>query len=303
MVRLAKRAGASPAGRRPACRRREWIMLTSSASPGVRSGSSPGRRAASIDLPEPGGPISRRLWPPAAAISSARLRRFLPLARRRGRACARPRRCCRRPAGSAPGCRLKWLIRASRSVGARTSDLPGPGRLAALARPGRSARGRARGADRARAARRPPGSASRRATTRPARRNSAISSRGSTPMAASSASAIGRSKWLPSLSRSAGARLIEDALRRQRQAHRGQRRAHPLARFAHRLVGQADDQEGRQAGRRSAPAPRPARPRCRRRRRTARGRWSLRPVYRQRYGEGRAPLSPSRRESAPATRR
>ena len=31
-----------------------------------------GSRAASIDLPAPGGPFSSRLWPPAAAISSAR---------------------------------------------------------------------------------------------------------------------------------------------------------------------------------------------------------------------------------------
>ena len=67
-------------------------------------------------------------------------------------------------------------------------------------------------------------------------------------MAASTASAIGRSKWLPSLSRSAGARLISTRLRRQRQAHGGQRGAHPLARLADRLVGQADDQEGGHAG-------------------------------------------------------
>ena len=37
------------------------------------SGRIPGRRFASIDLPEPGGPMSRILCPPAAAISSARL--------------------------------------------------------------------------------------------------------------------------------------------------------------------------------------------------------------------------------------
>jgi len=32
----------------------------------------PGRRAASIDFPVPGGPTINTLWPPAAAISSAR---------------------------------------------------------------------------------------------------------------------------------------------------------------------------------------------------------------------------------------
>jgi hypothetical protein len=38
-----------------------WIMLTSSASNGLRSGSRPASRAASIDLPDPGDPITRML--------------------------------------------------------------------------------------------------------------------------------------------------------------------------------------------------------------------------------------------------
>jgi hypothetical protein len=42
-----------------------------------------GSRAASIDLPEPAGPISRRLWPSAAATSSARLALSWPLMSRR----------------------------------------------------------------------------------------------------------------------------------------------------------------------------------------------------------------------------
>src|SRR3712207_9189686 len=46
---------------------------TSSASDGVNSGKMPGRQAASSDLPAPGGPLIKRLCPPAAAISSARL--------------------------------------------------------------------------------------------------------------------------------------------------------------------------------------------------------------------------------------
>ena len=50
--------------------------------------------------------------------------------------------------------------------------------------------------------------------------------------------------------RQVGGREIDgDAARRQRQAGGDQRRAHALARFGHRLVGQADDVEGRQAGR------------------------------------------------------
>jgi len=39
----------------------------------VSGGRIPANRLASIDLPEPGGPIIRTLWPPAAATSSARL--------------------------------------------------------------------------------------------------------------------------------------------------------------------------------------------------------------------------------------
>ena len=70
--------GAGSAGRSAAGRRR-WIMLTSSISAASSGGSRPGRRAASIDLPAPGGPTISRLWPPAAAISSARLRRLLAL--------------------------------------------------------------------------------------------------------------------------------------------------------------------------------------------------------------------------------
>lgn len=42
-----------------------------------------GRRAASIDLPAPGGPFINRLWPPLAAISSARLAPSWPLMSRR----------------------------------------------------------------------------------------------------------------------------------------------------------------------------------------------------------------------------
>ncbi len=48
-------------------------MVTSNASDGASGGRSPGSRAASIDLPEPGGPTINRLCEPAAAISSARL--------------------------------------------------------------------------------------------------------------------------------------------------------------------------------------------------------------------------------------
>ena len=51
----------------------EWIAVTSSASSSVSAGRIDGSRRASIVLPAPGGPTSRHAWPPAAAISSARL--------------------------------------------------------------------------------------------------------------------------------------------------------------------------------------------------------------------------------------
>ncbi len=68
----------------------EWIIETSSTSAGSSGGRIDGSRAASIDLPEPGGPTISRLWPPAAAISSARLARSWPLMSARSDAGAGP---------------------------------------------------------------------------------------------------------------------------------------------------------------------------------------------------------------------
>src|SRR3954468_8533363 len=48
------------------------MRVISTASSNVGAGRMPGSLRASIVLPAPGGPIIRRLWPPAAAISSAR---------------------------------------------------------------------------------------------------------------------------------------------------------------------------------------------------------------------------------------
>ena len=42
-------------------------------------GKSPAKRCANIDLPDPGGPLSNTWWPPAAAISRARLAAAWPL--------------------------------------------------------------------------------------------------------------------------------------------------------------------------------------------------------------------------------
>ena len=51
--------------------RTEYILVHSKASSKVRGGSTEGRRLASIDLPEPGGPIISMLCPPAAATVMA----------------------------------------------------------------------------------------------------------------------------------------------------------------------------------------------------------------------------------------
>ena len=47
------------------------ILVTSKASLKVKSGNILGNAFESIVFPDPGGPIIRMLWPPAAAISSA----------------------------------------------------------------------------------------------------------------------------------------------------------------------------------------------------------------------------------------
>ena len=55
-----------------------WTWVISSASSKLGGGRMPGSRRASMVLPAPGGPIISRLWPPAAAISSARLASSCP---------------------------------------------------------------------------------------------------------------------------------------------------------------------------------------------------------------------------------
>src|SRR5918996_344806 len=62
------------------------ICVTSSASSNVGGGRMPGSRRASMVFPAPGGPIISRLWPPAAAISSARLASAWPRTSARSRA-------------------------------------------------------------------------------------------------------------------------------------------------------------------------------------------------------------------------
>ena len=75
-LRNGRRLDSAPSAISPAT---EAIIEISSSSGGESGGRIEGSRAASIDLPAPGGPTIRRLWPPAAAISSARLALSWPL--------------------------------------------------------------------------------------------------------------------------------------------------------------------------------------------------------------------------------
>ena len=79
VVRRAERRRAKQRllGRR-AGRRRSGCASPRAPSSSSSGGRMPGRRRASIVLPVPGGPASSRLWPPAAAISSARRARSWP---------------------------------------------------------------------------------------------------------------------------------------------------------------------------------------------------------------------------------
>jgi hypothetical protein len=81
---------------------------TSSNSAGASGGRIDGKRAASIDLPAPGGPTMSRLWPPAAATSSARLALSCPLMSARSSAGSVVSRIfgCGRDSTWVP---LKWL--------------------------------------------------------------------------------------------------------------------------------------------------------------------------------------------------
>ncbi len=57
----------------------EWILVMSIASSNVIGGMMVPIRLESIDLPEPGGPIIKMLWPPATATSMARFACCWPL--------------------------------------------------------------------------------------------------------------------------------------------------------------------------------------------------------------------------------
>ncbi len=192
----------------------------SRASSRLISGSRPAKRWASIDLPEPGGPLINRLWWPAAAISSARLAAAWPLTSLRSgpwvawlRAGASTRTRPVPGSGSAAGPSLgvqakacttssRWLARQTGMSGTRaaSSALPGGSTSCTGAPPWRC---RARlMASAPLTGRNSPDSDSSPANSWPARRAGSICS-----LAASRPRAMGRSKRPESLGRSAGARL------------------------------------------------------------------------------------------------
>ena len=178
----------------------------------VSGGRIPGSRRAIMVLPDPGGPINRRLWPPAAAISSARFANCCPrtsqrsswrVARRsrRSRASRRvgpivlvPERCSNTsPRVSPPRTSTPSTAPASRAFafGSRSLFTPRARHPAAIGSPPRIGL-------------RCPSSPSS-----PTRQVPSTRSCGTTPIPIKTAMAIGRSKALPSLGTSAGARCTE----------------------------------------------------------------------------------------------
>ena len=180
----------------------------SSASASVIGGSKPGRRCASIDLPVPGGPSSSSEWPPAAAISSARLASGWPrTSARSGASLTARRRCLRNDRRQAARARSDARTpraatppatrRASRTSAASAALACGQHERAAVAP--RRQRHRERAAHGAQLAGQRQFAGE---LVAPPARRAAIC-----PLAARMPIAIGRSKRPDSFGRSAGARL------------------------------------------------------------------------------------------------
>ena len=170
----------------------DHTMEVSSSSCEVSGGNRPGRRWAIIDLPDPGGPMNRMLWPPAAAISSARLALSWPLTSRRS-GTTPPSTMAPGSGGRSTCVPLKWLTRPISDRGARMRASPaqaasGPfasGQISPSPMPSTAtAAGRA-----------PPTRAIWPSSpSSPIAAQPSSASGATTPMAAINASAIGRSK-------------------------------------------------------------------------------------------------------------
>ncbi len=166
----------------------------------------PGKHAASIDLPEPGGPSISRLCPPAAAISRARLAMAWP----RTSAMSGPGRvlACIRAVGRLSICwPLAWFTSPSSEDGARISS-PSPAKAASAPLPSGQINPRPFSSAASAAGSTPatgcncPSSASSPSAT-----NFSTASAGRNPSPTSRPRAMGTSKCEPSFATSAGDKL------------------------------------------------------------------------------------------------
>ena len=223
-------------------------METSRSSAGASGGRMDGSRAASIDLPAPGGPTMSRLWPPAAATSSARLALSWPLMSARSRTAGRDFEDFR--------LRPRQHLRALEMIGqldqrSRRDDLD------FRARPGRF-RSAFRRADQTFAARiRADGSRQHAGDRRDRAIEAELAQDGEAGQGVVRNGADRRHQpkrdrqiVVAAFLRQIRRREIDgDAARGQRQAGGDHRRAHPFARLGDGFVGQTDDGEGRHARR------------------------------------------------------
>ena len=159
-----------------------------------------------MDFPAPGGPLINRWWRPAAAISSARRATSCPLTSDRSLS-GGPSMTSPGCAGVITPCPVKWRINSDREAAPMTVAASTQAASALDPFGHRSVRSCS-------AAARAAGSAPVIATSvpssdsSPSERVSLAASGGSISRAVSRATAMGRSKWLPSLGRSAGDRLM-----------------------------------------------------------------------------------------------
>ena len=238
-------AAGAPARRRRAGPATDWMRVTSIASSGVSGGRIDGRRRASIVLPVPGGPCRNRLWPPAAATSSAGDERVVAadvgeVGHRLGLGLGRRRPA--RPAARRVAAQHRRPPRSATST-PRTST---PGTSAA-------SRARERGStSRASPCRRAPSataSAPRIARTSPVSESSPTTAQPSTRLGVELAGGDEERDRERQVERRAdlaqvGRREVDrDPLLRELVARVDDRRPDALARLAHRLVGEADDRE------------------------------------------------------------
>ena len=207
----------------------------------------PGRRAASIDLPLPGGPTISRWWRPAAAISSARLAFSWPFtsAKSRAEAASGDRAGLGRGEGGAAGEVVDE--RASRVFGGDHLDRADPGGLGAAAgRADQAAVGLGRGQR--------GGQGADHRDQRAVERELAEGHRAGDLVVredlhrGEQRERDGQVEVRAFLGQVGGREVDGDALGRQREAHGGHRGADAFLGLGDRLVGQADEVEGGQAG-------------------------------------------------------